>query len=1425
MNNFKKLLLITTAASSILIYSTASNASVLDYNNYFSSINTITSKVSSTGNPMYIYRASRNIDRKTLANVKELMSMVSSTEKTWNTNNTTLSTMSASDRLDTINSASYQNAYAQQLYINKYLKPLLAKLYGGEMITLTQAKQIADSTTINNLIAKEKTTTVATYVATQSTILKSQTTITLTPTTTPIVTSTVTNLSPIITTNTNNGVEFTESNVSFLDGASTSVVTTGTTAVTKLSQDVVTDVSNNDGTITRTTKRITTTTTTTPKTTVSTVQRTFVDKVYKNVTTVTVTTPRTKTNYSDGREVITEGTPVTTNSAPVKTFVRDITRTETIETGRNTESIVSNINDAPGTVVGVASVQKTVSNTQSLAPIINNTKSSGPEYITSTYVDGLETKTTTDGAPTVTSSAKDTYVDVDNKNGTVTRTTYRITITNTTVPRTTMVSKNRTYTDITKQDIVTNTTTTPVTRTTYNDGTYVDIKGTTVNTNSTESITVKTSNRIEKISVSSNTENIVNTLDNAPGIVANVSTLQKTVSNTQSLAPIIVTSNSEGTQYVTTSYVDGEPISLVVNGTSTVSTATSNNIVDTKNTNGSTSRNTYNITTTTTITPKTTNVTKIRTYTDAIKKDITVTTTKTPVTRTNYSDGTYIDINGTPVIASSKENRLINTNTRTETITVSNNTDNITTTSSNAPGVLVSTISIAATVIPSNAPNMGTPTAGVNSDPNFYKTNEFMNNNANSQINADKAYARGWTGKGVTVAVADTGYLTSHTDLQGQVIATKDYTNTGINDTQGHGTHVLGTIVGLKNDTGTHGVAFDAKAIVIKIGSTTSVNTNNAALGFAWAADQGAVVGNLSANSSYDPIFRKNLVGISDGTYISTDRRYNYSAGRYYNVQDPNLWKSVTDRGMVVVNAAGNQGLAVAANPGYFATVTDTSGNLLLGGRMLIVGAVDQNNNLFSWSNRAGHICQQFNSTTNTCADKYKVSDFYILAPGGTNSTSKNGDVGYMQGTSMAAPVVTGGVAIVGQMWPYMKGENIVKLLTTTANKNIPDYNKETHGSGVLDLDRATQPVGAVGIPTSGKTTSSVKTTTLTSGGSGSALSAISNTGTLSNVMVVDEFSRDFYINLTKGITVKDKRKVSEVNVQQTGASYLPFQQSLGTFEQGGEWMVLDDLKFGFANSKDTKGDHASHVTKGWNLDKKFKMRTTMGTVGEKNSWLGNESSGALAVGQNNKTYFSQIGLDYVEAKDTWSIDLGRGYTSVNTTDNSLIKSVNGLQSQSVKLGFERSINENQKWGITVGMPNYISKGSATLSVPYATNADGEVLYDNVKTSLKTKTPERNLGLYYTENGETDLDWNIRFSTELRNNLAGEPGKNGIGFGVQFEKRFWGSCGFGPWLNMKEFCVKMREDEENFKKEYAKKSHVYEDMLAGRNLEAIGWNK
>ena len=673
--------------------------------------------------------------------------------------------------------------------------------------------------------------------------------------------------------------------------------------------------------------------------------------------------------------------------------------------------------------------------------------------------------------------------------------------------------------------------------------------------------------------------------------------------------------------------------------------------------------------------------------------------------------------------------------------------------------------------------NLGTKTPGYNSNPNFYKTNEFYNdNNSKSLIKADSAYSRGWTGKNVIVAVADTGYLTSHTDLQGQVIATKDYTGTGINDTNGHGTHVLGSIVALKNDIGMHGLAFDAKAIEIKIGTSTSVNLSNAALGLSWAVDQGAVVGNLSANSNYDSLFRKNITNVSGDIFRYTGNIYDYSKGIYYNNMNPNEWKTATDKGMVIVNAAGNQGLAVPANPGYFATAVDSSGNLILGGKMLIVGAADPNGTPYSWSNKAGHICQQYNSITNTCSDKYKVSDFYILAPGTTTSTSINGSTASMSGTSMAAPIVTGGVALVSQMWPYMKGENIVKLLTTTANKNLPNYSLATHGQGLLDLDKATQPVGAVGIPTNGKTTSSTSKILLSnSGGSGSALNTISNTGLLANVMVVDDFDRDFYINLQNGIVVKDKRKVADVIVQQDKTTYLPFNQAFGTFEQKAETNILPNLKLGInsnLNSTTNNNDYSTYLQQDFKLNTSLNFRTTLGNLTEKQTWLGNESDGALSVGSNNKTNFTQIGFDYIEEKNKFSFDIGRGYTKVNTNNDSLIKNFSTIQSQSYKLGYERSIDDTNKIGLTYSLPSYIIKGSSTLSVPYATTVDGEVLYQDVKTSLKSQTPEKNIGLYYTVEKEQETDWSFKTNIEYRTNIAGQDDKNGLGFGISVEKRF-----------------------------------------------------
>jgi hypothetical protein len=125
---------------------------------------------------------------------------------------------------------------------------------------------------------------------------------------------------------------------------------------------------------------------------------------------------------------------------------------------------------------------------------------------------------------------------------------------------------------------------------------------------------------------------------------------------------------------------------------------------------------------------------------------------------------------------------------------------------------------------------------------------------------------------------------------------------------------------------------------------------------------------------------------------------------------------------------------------------------------------------------------------------KFQISTYWLLV--GHTLPKTMAHMEQWQERQWRHLIVTGGVALISQMWPYMKGENLVKLLTTTACKAacVTDYNVNIHGSGLMDLEAATRPVGAVGIPTTGRTTSSVSTVSLSgTGGSGSSLAALSN--------------------------------------------------------------------------------------------------------------------------------------------------------------------------------------------------------------------------------------------------------------------------------------------------------------------------------------------
>jgi len=649
--------------------------------------------------------------------------------------------------------------------------------------------------------------------------------------------------------------------------------------------------------------------------------------------------------------------------------------------------------------------------------------------------------------------------------------------------------------------------------------------------------------------------------------------------------------------------------------------------------------------------------------------------------------------------------------------------------------------------------NLGTVTPGAIKDPNDYRTDEFFgiaahaNDDSLNEIKADAAWSRGWTGNNVKIVIADSGARITHEDLDNNVIATKNFFDgtDDVTDLNGHGTHVAGIAAAELNGTGMIGVAPDAKLMIAKVAyDNGNVSFSYARQAAAWGRDAGAVAINLSAEQRLDNAFRTALVENGEGEWYST--HWYYGINGYNGAKSSaTYWKQALGSDMVLVKAAGNAGLAYSAGANQMATATDANGNLIMDGQMIIVGNWDiGNQRLGGGSNAAGNVCTTY--TDGACQDAAKIKDFFIMAPGtSVYSTVATGDSNYnhMTGTSMAAPAVTGALAVVHQMWPHMKGKYLVQLLLETADKDMSGYDENVHGQGLLDLDAATQPVGATGIPTTGRT----------SGGIASLSGGIAGNIDLGNVasstMVLDSYERDFYVDLSTATAKVDTRKTSfikNINDDVFTGSFASLagavKEALGTVYAG---QNQDNFAFGqqFGNYE-------------------------LGFVTEKGTMLGNQFSGVFGIADQSRTVYGA----YNASKTAFGLDfVGRaelGYT-MNDADAqaSLVKDVNNVTSIALHSGVFKNIN-NWKFGATASVPTRIIAGEMVLDVPVARTLDGQVITEQQTAKLSTGLTEVDYGLSanYTTEQQT-----FGAYIEERVNYAGTQ-NNVTEYGIKYEFKF-----------------------------------------------------
>lgn len=265
-------------------------------------------------------------------------------------------------------------------------------------------------------------------------------------------------------------------------------------------------------------------------------------------------------------------------------------------------------------------------------------------------------------------------------------------------------------------------------------------------------------------------------------------------------------------------------------------------------------------------------------------------------------------------------------------------------------------------------------------------------NRVRKLIHTDYAYKSGLNGQSVTIAVMDTG-IAAHPDFDSRIFVFRDFCNgkEGLYDDNGHGTHVSGIMAGSGKMSADKqgipvysGIAPRANLIMLKVlDEKGNGNTEHVLEGIDWIVKNRVKYG-------------IRLLNISVGMLPS--------AGKKEQQELLAAVDEVWDRGIFVVAAAGNNGPKENS-----VTIPGISR------KILTVGSSDD----VSTDSGMKGLKRGYSSSgpTECCIVKPE-----IVAPGTKiTSTSRDGK-GYAlkSGTSMAAPVVTGALALAYQKYPHL---------------------------------------------------------------------------------------------------------------------------------------------------------------------------------------------------------------------------------------------------------------------------------------------------------------------------------------------------------------------------------------------------------------------
>lgn len=675
---------------------------------------------------------------------------------------------------------------------------------------------------------------------------------------------------------------------------------------------------------------------------------------------------------------------------------------------------------------------------------------------------------------------------------------------------------------------------------------------------------------------------------------------------------------------------------------------------------------------------------------------------------------------------------------------------------------------------------------------NRFITDEFNRSYALGLIGAQDIYLNeNLTGAGVLVSVIDSGLDQAHEDLIDNIDFANTYSFANDNgdtiDFDSHGTHVAGIIASVKNDlpNSTHGIAFNSKIMGIQTIVSTAddgwwydrfidpITYKDVADSFVRSLDAGAFV----INNSW---------GFTN-TYI-TDFSNRQQVEDFLQADIMSSMDSLAQSNSIAVFSAGNSGYSEVGLMGGLPHFIPE-----LEGHIVVVGSVNSSKEISSFSDRCG-----------------VAANWCLVAPGeNIYSTLSNyfygeGAYGYMSGTSMAAPFVSGSIALMKEKFPELTPSEILNILYDQADDLGEVGIDPIYGRGMLNLGRSISPQGMISFNMTDSVNGdkhSINNTRFVSNG----IISLQNMNNIP-VMVTDKYNRGFFVDGSKfnlgpskyvansfversepisvfGSTsgfiggndalsfyngaIADSEYIGRYN---NSIFYKPYEAVLPSDSRGFRFdKVVNDV---YQIQADLiMSDTGSSILK---MKNKFMFNNMglsfeSGIFNEKGSILGGYGVGALSTAniESETNYLSLAGDFDFGNNSKFLVSASMGDTGFS--GQSLIQQNSTINTQSYSFGYEKNqfLTSNDTLSFMVTKPLHVNSGSASVNIPVARGvADGnlqnnDIKRDNVDIDLSSNS-DLQIGINY------NIKYNDFSNFSVNSSYANESLTTNLSFNLRF---------------------------------------------------------